>query len=81
MATHCSILAWRIPWTGERGGLQSKGHKTSDMTEATKHEAHAQDPTVRCGTYLCVVQTTCIEIFVTNLNSDCTGKYTQTMHS
>ena len=22
MATHCSILAWRIPWTEEPGGLQ-----------------------------------------------------------
>ena len=21
MATHSSILAWRIPWTGETGGL------------------------------------------------------------
>ena len=25
MATHSSILAWRIPWTEERGGLQSIG--------------------------------------------------------
>ena len=25
MATHSSILAWRIPWTGEPGGLQSVG--------------------------------------------------------
>ena len=24
-ATHFSILAWRIPWTGEPGGLQSMG--------------------------------------------------------
>ena len=23
MATHSSVLAWRIPWTGEPGGLQS----------------------------------------------------------
>ena len=23
MATHCSILAWRIPWTEEPGGQQS----------------------------------------------------------
>ena len=23
MATRCSILAWRIPWTEEPGGLQS----------------------------------------------------------
>ena len=25
MATHSSILAWRIPWTGEAGELQSVG--------------------------------------------------------
>ena len=25
MATHSSILAWRIPWTEEPGGLQSSG--------------------------------------------------------
>ena len=25
MATHSSILAWRIPWTGAPGGLQSMG--------------------------------------------------------
>ena len=25
MATHASILAWRIPWTAEPGGLQSMG--------------------------------------------------------
>ena len=25
MATHCSIVAWRIPWTEEPGGLRSLG--------------------------------------------------------
>ena len=25
MPTHSSILAWRIPWTEEPGGLQSMG--------------------------------------------------------
>ena len=25
MATHSSILAWRMPWTEEPGGLQSMG--------------------------------------------------------
>ena len=33
MATHSSILAWRIPWTEELGGLQSMGRKESDTTE------------------------------------------------
>ena len=28
MATHSSILAWRIPWTKESSGLQSKGLQT-----------------------------------------------------
>ena len=32
MATHSSILAWRIPWTEEPGGLQSMGSQKSDMT-------------------------------------------------
>ena len=47
MATHSSILTWRIPWTEEPGGLQSVesqgighncglwGHTELDMTEAT----------------------------------------------
>ena len=25
MATHCSILSWKVPWTEEPGGLQSMG--------------------------------------------------------
>ena len=25
IATHCSVLAWEIPWTEEPGGLQSMG--------------------------------------------------------
>ena len=33
METHSSILAWRIPWMEELGGLQSTGRKESDTTE------------------------------------------------
>ena len=33
IATHSSILAWRIPWMEELGGLQSTGRKELDMTE------------------------------------------------
>ena len=34
MATRSSILAWRIPWTEEPGGLQSMGpRREKDMTE------------------------------------------------
>ena len=32
MATHSSILAWRIPWTEEPGRLQFMGFQESDMT-------------------------------------------------
>ena len=40
MATHASILAWKIPWMEEPGGLQSmgcspRGHIESDTTEYT----------------------------------------------
>ena len=33
MATHSSILAWRIPWAEEPGGLQAK---ELDMTKQQK---------------------------------------------
>ena len=39
MATHSNILAWRIPWTEEPGGLHPWGHKESNMIErlSNKH--------------------------------------------
>ena len=33
IAAHSSILAWRIPWTEEPGGLQTMGSQESNMTE------------------------------------------------
>ena len=41
MATHSSILAWRIPWTEESGGLQSMGPHPS---EATSHSCFTSYP-------------------------------------
>ena len=35
MATHSSILAWRIPWTEEPGGLQSTGLQRVRQDRAT----------------------------------------------
>ena len=35
MATSSNILAWRILWTEESGGLQSMWLQGSDMTEVT----------------------------------------------
>ena len=39
MATHSSILAWRIPWTEEPGGLRSTGSQESDMTEGLNNDS------------------------------------------
>ena len=36
MATHCSILAWKIPWTEEPGSYSPWSHKESNTTEVTK---------------------------------------------
>ena len=35
MATHSSILAWRIPWTEETGGLQSMGSQRVEQDWAS----------------------------------------------
>ena len=37
MATHSSILAWRIPWTEEPGGLQSMGLQRGKHDYMTEH--------------------------------------------
>ena len=37
MAIHSSILAWKIPWTEEPGGLQSTGSQESDTTQQLNH--------------------------------------------
>ena len=47
MATHSSILAWRIPWVEEPGGLQSTGRKESDTTE----RLHFHLPEVKARDY------------------------------
>ena len=36
MATHSNILAWRIPWTEESGGLQSVGAQRARHDCVTK---------------------------------------------
>ena len=39
-ATHCSILAWRIPWTVESMGLQRVGHHWVTFTFYTKSTSY-----------------------------------------
>ena len=41
MATHSSVLAWRIPGTGEPGGLPSMGRTESDTTKSNLAAAAA----------------------------------------
>ena len=40
MATHSSILVWRIPWTEEPGGLQSMGSQRVRHNRATNTTLH-----------------------------------------
>ena len=40
MATHSIVLAWRIPWTKEPGGLQSMGLQELDLTWRLSHHHH-----------------------------------------
>ena len=37
MVTHYGVLAWKIPWTEERGGGQSMGLQESDTTKHARH--------------------------------------------
>ena len=47
MSTHSSILAWKIPWMEEPGGLSPWGRKESDMTERL-HFHLADEKTAAC---------------------------------
>ena len=38
MASHCSILAWEIPWTEESGGLQSMGSQRIGLDLGTEQQ-------------------------------------------
>ena len=41
MATHSSILVWRIPWTEEPGGLQSTGlQRVGHDSASNTHKSH-----------------------------------------
>ena len=43
MATHASVLAWRIPWTEEPGGLQSIGSQSqTGLKQLSTHADIAQ---------------------------------------
>ena len=53
MATHSSILAWKIPWAEEPGGLQSMGQQRVRHGLATEHTntSDNSDCAFHMGTY------------------------------
>ena len=68
MATHSSILAWKIPWTEEPGGLPSMGshrvgHEWSDLAEAAAFLFMAITPLYRYS-MICVSIYLLVDIWV-----------------
>ena len=59
MATHCSILAWRIPWTEEPGGLQLMGSQRVRHDWATE-QWHIY--TYFFSKYLCIFMYLCMHV-------------------
>ena len=57
MATHSSVLAWKIPWTEESDRLQSMGLKESEMTD------HASDLLEVCNTHQILRLSTCMSYY------------------
>ena len=62
MTTHSRILARKIPWTEEPGGLQSMGSQESDTTEYTHSDgldgiSHLRNSEVHRGWIECTNQT------------------------
>ena len=56
MATHSSNLAWKIAWMEEPGGLQSVGHKDSDMTEQLSSSTNIYTEVPPVNTRWCLLQ-------------------------
>ena len=65
MATHSSILAWRILWTEEPGGLQSMGSQRvgHDWVTNTFTLWLYQVLVVTCGIFSCIIQTLSCSMF------------------
>ena len=50
MATHSSILAWEIPWTGKIDGLQSMGLQRIGHDLVSEHEHQVEEPEIKLPT-------------------------------
>ena len=58
MTTHSSILAWRIPWTEEPGGLQSMGLRESNTTQRLRTDGRDGRHCTECSAVQYTVCTT-----------------------
>ena len=65
LVTHSSILAWKIPWTEEAGGLQSIESQRVRHDEVTQHahtaESHQNDKII--GENICFLGTELLVLF------------------
>ena len=69
MATHSSILAWRIPWTEEPGGLQSielqrAGHDW--VTNTSMLDALGFVTEFQVSVFVCLLLFICFSLFLPN---------------
>ena len=58
MATHSSILAWRIPWTEEPGGLQSMASQRVGHEQFSMHEIECEKEYLSMY-YVCTTELLC----------------------
>ena len=49
MATHSSVLAWRIPWTEKPGGLQFMGLQKSQTRLSNQHRTTSPQGLAKLG--------------------------------
>ena len=49
MATHSSLLAWRVPWTEEAGGLPSLGSQREGQLKTKKEKSKLKDTYITMG--------------------------------
>ena len=71
-ATYSSILAWKIPWTGEPGGWQSMGSQRAKCEQMTEHILRRTEKSLRhdgkCflerGEFPCMCQSTVSSVYI-----------------
>ena len=83
MATHSSILARKIPWTEEPGGLWSMGsqratwdHKEPDVTEVNEHTCMHYAYFLFCFSSVCVCVCVCVHACMCASCHPCTNSGT-----